>query len=184
MVVRLVDTLKSRGITAYFTSVTLGGVALEATDMEISSLMDTWLFVKQEESNGERNRLLYVLKSRGMNHSNQVREFLITEEGIQLREVYRGPHGVLTGTARVALENRERAEAALHLEESLREKSLVEVRRKMIEAQIAALSAELLACEVESDRRGKSIEQSRAQDVEARESRARSRGYVLNGDQK
>jgi circadian clock protein KaiC len=182
MMVRLVDTLKERGITSFFTSVTHGGEAMEATELGMSSLMDTWLLVKQEETDGERNRLLYVLKSRGMSHSNQVREFLITGEGIQLRDVYLGPEGVLTGTARIALESRERTEAAFNHEESIREQTLVEVRRKIIEAQIAALNAELLAGKVESDRRGKGLERLLAQDLEARASRARSRGYPLNGD--
>jgi circadian clock protein KaiC len=154
---------------------------LEATEVGLSSLMDTWLLVRQDEADGERNRLLFVLKSRGMAHSNQVREFLITGEGIHLREVYLGPQGVLTGTARIALESRERTEAAFILEESLREQTLADVRRKIVEAQIAALQAELIAGNVESERRGKGLERARAQDVEARESRARSRGYLLNG---
>jgi circadian clock protein KaiC len=184
MLIRLVDILKSRGITALFTSVTNGGKSIESPEVEISSLMDTWLLVRQEEADGERNRLLYVLKSRGMPHSNQVREFLITSQGIQLREVYLGPQGVLTGTARIALESRERTEVAFILEESQREKTLADVRRKIVEAQIAALQAELLAGNIESERRGKGIERSRVLDVEARESRARSRGYTLNGDSK
>lgn len=184
MLIRLVDILKSRGITALFTSVTHGGNSIEATEVEISSLMDTWLLLRQEEADGERNRLLYVLKSRGMPHSNQVREFLITSQGIQLREVYLGPQGVLTGTARIALESRERTEIAFIQEESQREKTLADVRRKIVEAQIAALQAELLAGNIESERRGKGFERSRIQDVEARESRARSRGYTLNGDAK
>ena len=184
MLVRLVDILKGRAITALFTSVTRGGKSIEATEIEISSLMDTWLLVRQEEADGERNRLLYVLKSRGMPHSNQVREFLITSQGIHLREVYLGPQGVLTGTARIALESRERTELAFIQEESQREKRLADVRRKIVEAQIAALQAELLAGNIESERRGKGIERSRILDVEARESRAKSRGYSLKGDQK
>ena len=184
MLVRLVDILKGRAITALFTSVTRGGKSIEATEIEISSLMDTWLLVRQEEADGERNRLLYVLKSRGMPHSNQVREFLITSQGIHLREVYLGPQGVLTGTARIALESREHTEIAFIQEESQREKRLADVRRKIVEAQIAALQAELLAGNIESERRGKGIERSRILDVEARESRAKSRGYSLKGDQK
>ena len=181
MLIRLVDILKGRGITSLFTSVSHSGESVETTELGLSSLMDTWLLVKQEESDGERNRLLYVLKSRGMAHSNQVREFLITSQGIQLREVYLGPQGVLTGTARIALESRELTEAALNHEEALREKTLADVRRKIVEAQIAALQAELEAGNIESERRGQGLERSRVQDVEARESRARSRGYALNG---
>jgi circadian clock protein KaiC len=182
MLIRLVDILKGRGITSFFTSVSQGGTALEATEVGMSSLMDTWLLVRQEEADGERNRLLYVLKSRGMAHSNQVREFLIRSDGIHLREVYLGPQGVLTGTARIALEGRERTELAQKVEEALREQTLSNVRKKIVEAQIAALQAELLAGNVESERRAKDIEHSRAQDEESRELMARSRGHLVNGE--
>src|SRR5207245_283620 len=76
----------------------------------ISSLVDTWVLLRNIEANGERNRLLYVLKSRGMSHSNQIREFLLTDRGVRLREVYLGRGGVLTGSARVAREADERRE--------------------------------------------------------------------------
>src|SRR6185503_5371303 len=109
---RLIDFLKGSGITSLFTSLTGGDSALETTEVGISSLADTWLFVRDVEDNGERNRLLYVLKSRGMAHSNQLREFLITSQGIKLVDVYLGEHGALTGSARLAQEARERAEAA------------------------------------------------------------------------
>jgi circadian clock protein KaiC len=81
MLLRLVDALKLRQITAFFTSLTAGGGALEQTDVAISSLIDTWLLVRDMESGGERNRGLYILKSRGMPHSNQIREFLLTGQG-------------------------------------------------------------------------------------------------------
>ncbi|AIE85898.1 circadian clock protein KaiC [Fimbriimonas ginsengisoli] len=182
MLIRLVDYLKGRGITSYFTGLTKNASATEAAELTMSSLMDTWMLVQQIEADGERNRLLYVLKSRGMAHSNQVREFLITSAGIQLREVYLGPQGVLTGTARIELERREATEAAIHAEESAREQTLAEGRRKVIEAQIASLTAELVAGNLESERRGKGLERSKARDAEARALRARSRGYELNGD--
>ena len=111
MLLRLVDFLKSERITAFFTHLTHGGNHTEATDVGISSLIDTWLLVRDIELGGERNRGLYVLKSRGMKHSNQIREFIITPEGIQLEDVYIGPEGVLTGSMRAAQEARERAEA-------------------------------------------------------------------------
>jgi len=111
MLLRLVDFLKAKRITAMFTHLTHGGSHTEATDVGISSIIDTWLLVRDIELGGERNRGLYVLKSRGMKHSNQIREFLITSEGIRLEEVYVGPEGVLTGSLRAAQEARERAEA-------------------------------------------------------------------------
>ncbi len=95
MLIRLIDFLKQREVTAFLTNLTSGGEALEKTDVEISSLVDTWLFVRDIELDGERNRALYVLKSRGMAHSNQLREFLLTERGVDLQDVYLGPEGVL-----------------------------------------------------------------------------------------
>ena len=109
MLIRLIDFLKQRGVTAFLTNLTSAGDALEKTDVEISSIVDTWLFVRDIELNGERNRALYVLKSRGMAHSNQLREFLLTPRGVDLLDVYVGPEGVLTGSSRLSQEARENA---------------------------------------------------------------------------
>ena len=91
MLIRLIDFLKQKQITAFFTNLTSGGDPLEQTDVGISSLMDTWLFVRDMELGGERNRAMYILKSRGMAHSNQLREFLLTDHGVDLLDVYVGP---------------------------------------------------------------------------------------------
>ena len=107
---RLIDFLKQKQITSMFTDLTHGGDALEQTREGISSLMDTWLLLRDIEIGGERNRGLYVLKSRGMAHSNQIREFLLSDRGIDIVDVYLGPGGVLTGSARVAQEAQEKAE--------------------------------------------------------------------------
>jgi circadian clock protein KaiC len=152
MLMRLIDFLKSKQITAVFTSLTGGGEALEQTAVGISSLMDTWLLVRIIESSGERNRGLYVLKSRGMAHSNQVREFLITERGIELVDVYVGPAGVLTGAARYAQEAKERAEEILQRQELESKQRALHRRRAAVDAQIAALRAEIEAEEEEVER--------------------------------
>src|SRR5580692_9878084 len=110
MLVRLIDFLKGAGITAVFVSLTDGGDDLEETNVGVSSLTDTWILLRDVELNGERNRCLYVLKSRGMAHSNQVREFVMTNQGIQLIPVYVGAGTVLTGSARLSHEAREKAE--------------------------------------------------------------------------
>ncbi len=110
MLTRLIDFLKMQQITALFTSLTVGGEALEQSNVGISSLMDTWLLMRMLETNGERNRLLYVLKSRGMAHSNQMREFQLTSSGIQLVDVYVGVGQVLTGSARMVQEAKDRAQ--------------------------------------------------------------------------
>ncbi len=117
MLMRLVDFLKMNQITGLFTSLTSGGSALEQTDIAISSLIDTWLLLRDIEIGGERNRGLYILKSRGMAHSNQIREFLLTDHGVELRDVYVGPSGVLTGSARLAQEAQEQAAQTMHEQE-------------------------------------------------------------------
>lgn len=145
MLVRLVDFLKHNLVTAYFLNLTSGNQAKETTTVGMSSIMDTWIMVRDIESNGERNRGIYVLKSRGTNHSNQIREFLITGDGVKLREIYLGAEGVLTGSARAAQEAKERLDAELAAEEAERHRALAERRKRAIEAQIAALKAELEA---------------------------------------
>ena len=145
MLTRLIDFFKAEKVTAIFTSLTGGGANLDQTEVGVSSLMDSWLVVRNLESGGERNRALYVLKARGLAHSNQVREFVISSQGVKLIDVYAGGADILVGSARVAQEARER-EAALKAEQetALRRRHL-ERKRKVIEAQITALQAELAA---------------------------------------
>ena len=141
MLLRLIDFLKSLQVTTLMTHLTSGGRAMEATDVGISSIIDTWLLVRDIELGGERNRGLYVLKSRGMKHSNQIREFVITPEGIDLLDVYVGPEGVLTGSMRAAQEARERA-AALAVEEEIAAKQReLDHLRATLEVQAQARSA-------------------------------------------
>jgi circadian clock protein KaiC len=147
MLLRLVDFLKSEQITALFTNLTSGGGAWESTDVGISSLIDTWMLLRDIESGGERNRALYVLKSRGMKHSNQIREFVITSEGIQLEDVYVGPEGVLTGSMRMAQEARERAEA-IRLQEE------IEAKQREVERLRATLDTRRQYQEEAGKRRG------------------------------
>lgn len=145
MLTRLIDFMKGQQITTVFTSLTESDGAIEKTEVGISSLMDTWILLTNIESNGERNRGLYVLKSRGMAHSNQVREFRMTNQGIELVDAYLGPAGVLTGTARLTQEAREKAESLVYRQEVARKKRELERKRKALEAQIAALRAEFEA---------------------------------------
>ncbi len=159
MVLRLVDFLKANCVTALFTNLGVVSGESAATEIQISSVMDTWLLLYNRESNGEHNRQLYLLKSRGMAHSNQVREFLMSSDGIKLREAYLGPEGVLTGSARLAQEAKDRA-AVLAREQELerRSRELERMRREtaaqieMLQAQLASQEAEvaLVNCEGES----------------------------------
>ncbi len=147
---RLIDFLKREGITAIFTSLTTGGAALDESQVGVSSLMDAWLVLRNVEANGERNRTLYVIKARGLAHSEQVREFVLSDDGIDLVEPYLGADRVLTGSARAAQEAQERAAAVCRAEEQAQRARQVESRRKAIAAQIAALQAELADGEAET----------------------------------
>ena len=146
---RMIDLLKARDITAMFTSLRSAGSLLEGTDQGLSSLMDCWIRLLDIEANGERNRLLYVIKIRGMSHSNQVREYRMTGKGIELVEPYVGPEGVLTGTARLIQEAREHAEADRRAKENDQRKRQIERRRAALKHQIAELQAALDADEEE-----------------------------------
>lgn len=150
MVLRLIDFLKTRQITALLVNLTSGDGALEKSEANVSSLIDTWLLLRDIESAGERNKGMYVLKSRGMAHSNQIREFVITSTGVDLIDVYTGPAGVLTGSLRVAQEAREEAEQRARSEASERRMRDLARRRQAVEAQIAALNADLAALSEES----------------------------------
>ncbi|RPH86676.1 MAG: circadian clock protein KaiC, partial [Desulfobacteraceae bacterium] len=139
---RLIDHLKMQKISAFLTDLTHFGGSLESTNEEISSLIDTWLLLRDIELNGERNRGLYILKSRGTHHSHQIQEFLLTNQGIRLVDIYTGSGQVLTGSARAAQEAVEKeSELALRSEadRSLRER---ESKRNILKAKIAALRAE------------------------------------------
>jgi circadian clock protein KaiC len=138
MLTRQVDYLKSKGVTALFTSLKAGDVPTQG-DLQLASLVDTWILLKTLEGNGEHNRVLYVRKSRGMAHSNQIREFLLTDQGIELADVYVGPQGVLTGSARQAQEAKERSDGTARLEDLEQRKVNLERRRESVEAQTAAL---------------------------------------------
>jgi len=143
MLMRLIDILKTQQITGFFTALTSGrNKEIEETDVGISSLIDTWIFARDVELNGERNRCIYVLKSRGMAHSNQVREFVMSKDGIRLLPVYVGGGAVLTGSARLSQEARERAESMLRQQSKEEQRRVLDGKRKALDAQIAAMRSE------------------------------------------
>ena len=142
---RLIDFLKKEQITAIFTCLTSGGDATSAPEdsqISVSSLMDTWLMLRNIEFTGERNRTIFVRKSRGMAHSNQVREFVLSDKGMDLVDVYLGGDRVLTGSARLSQEALERAATALRAQDHQRKLRQLAGRQQAIGAQIAALQAE------------------------------------------
>jgi circadian clock protein KaiC len=151
--IRLVDFMKRQQITAVFTSLVVPGMSPndDASHANVSSLMDTWLLLQNVEYNGERNRTIFVLKSRGMGHSNQVREFVLTSRGVELVDIYPGSDTVLTGTARIAQAQRERAADDLRRRTFELGMSEIAVKQRAIAAQIAALQAEADAAKSEAE---------------------------------
>ena len=150
MLTRLIDFLKVNGITALFTALVSGrGQQQEMTDEGVSSLVDTWISVRDLEGVGERNRGLSILKSRGMAHSNQVREFIVTDHGIELLDVVVGPTGIVTGASRLTQQLQEHAQTLAAQQEADRRDRELERRRRVLEANIANLRTEFESVEEE-----------------------------------
>jgi circadian clock protein KaiC len=167
MLMRLIDFLKAQQITAFFNSLNHGDFT-ESTDVGVSSLMDTWLLLREAEVSGERNRTIYVLKARGMAHSNQVRELLFTPQGIRLVDPYLGAEGALTGAARLAQEAKEKAAAVAREREIERRRRELERKREALEARIAALRLDF---ESDQEETLKMIAEQEAQEARLREDR-------------
>ncbi len=169
ILVRLLDYLKQKGITSVMTNLADGADERDATPVGISSLMDTWILVRMIEAEGERNRGLYVLKSRGMDHSNQIREMRITAQGVQLVPAYMGIEGVLTGAARAAQESRDAIEAMRRRQDAERRGRDLERKRSLMDAQIAALRAQF---EAEADETRKLLTEAEARDAVYKDARS------------
>jgi circadian clock protein KaiC len=151
MLMRLIDFLKEKSITALLISLTTGGHHVETTEEHISSLIDTWILLRDLEQSGERNRCLYILKSRGMAHSNQLREFLITDKGIRLLPAYIGAGQVYTGSARLVQEAKDAGEALLRKQTIERKQGELQSKRRELEARIENLRAEYAAEERQTE---------------------------------
>ncbi|SEJ61353.1 circadian clock protein KaiC [Dyadobacter koreensis] len=170
MLIRLIDFLQSEQITVMFTALTLNNIVNEQTDEGVSSLVDAWLLVRDIEFNGERNRGMYVMKSRGMKHSNQVREFVISDEGLNLVDVYLGPEGVLTGSARDAQRLQEETGSVLRQHALTMKDMEIDRKRRVLEAKIASLKEEFDSVQdelnksyIEDELRKEVIEKNREQ---------------------
>ncbi|WP_250634284.1 circadian clock protein KaiC [Pinirhizobacter soli] len=147
--IRLADICKNKGITAMFTSLSTANEQMNEGERSVSSLMDTWISLSDIEANGERNRVLYLLKSRGMNHSKQLREYRLTSHGVDMVDAYVGPEGVLTGTARVAQEAREREAGVVRQQAIDRRRRELARKRAAIEREVAERMSALEAEESE-----------------------------------
>jgi circadian clock protein KaiC len=175
MLTRTIDFLKGQRITALLTDLVRGGAAAERTNEDVSSLIDTWLLVRDMEIGGERNRGMYILKSRGMAHSNQIREFLLTDRGIDLLEVYLGQGRVLTGSARAAQEMQEQASTLAHQQELTCQRRELERKRQLLEMQLAGLRFDLETVSEEMQLIGTEEAQRVQQQAEERAGMARLR---------
>ncbi len=173
---RLIDYLKTKGITGLFTSLSYDGEPLESTHAKVSSLMDAWLLLRDVELDGERNRLITIIKARGIGHSKQCREFVLSDKGIDLVDVYLGEGQVLVGTARATAEARSEADRAADMAQVKKAHRTLEVKRQALEAQIASLRAEHELNELHyvnlSDKRKRQLNASRT----AQDNRSRLRG--------
>ncbi len=149
MLVRLIDFLQAEQITVMFTALTLNNIVNEQTDEGVSSLVDAWLLIRDIEGNGERNRGLYIMKSRGMKHSNQIREFVITDQGIDLVDVFLSEEGVLTGSAREARLLLEQTGEMIHAHSVSRKDRELVRKRKVLESKIDSLRSEFESAEEE-----------------------------------
>ena len=170
MLTRLVDHLKGRQITTLFTSLTAADGSAEQTEIGVSSLMDAWIVLKDIQAEGERNHALTIVKSRGMAHSNQLREYRLTAKGLHLEDVYLGPQGALTGAARAAREAEEVETSLSRTEKIKRHKRQIERKRSVVEAQIAALRA---GYEAEEEELKKNITEMEAREKAAAQQHAR-----------
>jgi circadian clock protein KaiC len=142
MLIRLIDFLQKEQVNVMFTALSLNAVLTEQTDEGVSSLVDAWITIRDIETNGERNKGLYIMKSRGMNHSNQVREFVISSKGLELVDVFLGPEGVLTGSAREEHQLVEETDTALKTFALTRKDREIKRRTVDLEAKVNSMKAE------------------------------------------
>lgn len=183
MLIRLIDFLQTEQITVLFTALSLNTIVSEQTDEGVSSLVDAWLLVRDIESNGERNRGLYIMKSRGMKHSNQVREFVITDKGLDLVDVYLGTDGILTGSAREEQQLVETAGEVLRSHALNRKDLQIERKRKVLEAKIASLQEEFESVQdelnksyIEEDLKKQIMEKNKLQIIQNRQTKNTGNG--------
>jgi circadian clock protein KaiC len=178
MLIRLFDYLKLRQVTCVTTSLT-GPAMMEESGTDISSLIDTWIQVRDLEIAGERTRGLYLVKSRGMAHSNQVREFVISSSGVDLVPVAVGPHGVLTGSARVQHQSAQDAQIVARKLEFERRQRQLERKRKALSAQIEAMQAQLAGEEEEAARLADELRDREVEDQSIRDRMAEQRSAAV-----
>jgi circadian clock protein KaiC len=182
MMTRLIDFLKMRGTTTFFTSLTAGGADPEQSEVGVSSLVDTWLMLQVVRSGGERNRTLTIIKSRGMSHSNQTSEFRLSDVGLDILETYLGATDVLTGSARLSKEAEDTAALASGAEEITRKEQERHRRRNALTRQIAELHEQFQADEASLEREIQEASRRRSRLAAERTAMAKSRHAFAAGE--
>jgi circadian clock protein KaiC len=183
MLIRLIDHLQKSQITVMFTALTYNSSSTEQADEGVSSLVDVWITVRDLESNGERNRGLFIMKSRGMKHSNQVREFVITDKGLHLIDVFLGPSGILIGSARESQQLEEATGLELRTQAVNRKDREIRRKKMVLEAKIASLKEEFESVKEELNRTQQE-EQLRKQIMEKNRIDLTKKRYLNDGDVK
>jgi circadian clock protein KaiC len=183
MLMRLLDFLQNEDITVLFTALVYDNESSVQPDESISSIIDAWIQVRDMESNGERNRGIYIMKSRGMHHSNQVREFVITNKGLELVDVYLGPDGILVGSARKAQELQEITGVEMRSHAVSRKDRELDRKKLVLEAKIASLKEEFESVRdelnktfIEDQLKKEIMEKNRTQIIKNRNSRTQENG--------
>jgi len=183
MLMRLLDFLQNEDITVLFTALVYDNESSVQPDESISSIIDAWIQVRDMESNGERNRGIYIMKSRGMHHSNQVREFVITNKGLELVDVYQGPDGILVGSARKAQELQEITGVEMRSHAVNRKDRELDRKKLVLEAKIASLREEFESVRdklnktfIEDQLKKEIMEKNRTQIIKNRNSRNQENG--------
>jgi len=183
MLMRLMDFLINENITVMFISLSGNMTLNEFTDEGVTSLVDTWILLRDIEANGERNRGLYIMKSRGMKHSNQVREFVITDNGLNLVDVYMGEDGILTGSARESRQMMEVAGEVMRKYAVDRKDVQIERKRKVLQAKIASLQEEFETAQdelnksyIEEEMKKELLEKNRQMTTEKRQNKSSGDG--------
>lgn len=187
MVERLLGIAKARGITTFLSSLTESEDAAEATTSHVSTIADTWITLDYRAYGGERNRALSIVKSRGSAHSNQVRELLLSANGIDLADVFEYGSEVLMGTARIQKESEEAQARRRECLERQRRRSQLGQRLKQVEARIAEAESEKdqiraeIELEADTEQQADAISERHQQDVRRRRDPSRNASNVAGG---
>jgi circadian clock protein KaiC len=177
ILIRLIDFLQQEKITVMFTALSLPSDAAGNQEEEVSSLVDVWIALQDIELNGERNRAVYILKSRGMRSSNQVREFIISDKGIEIVELMISPKGVVVGSARKSYELEREKEKISKKRDIIRKNKEIERKKNILDGKIKRLITQF---EMEKEE----LNRKEMEEIMIDEVRQRNRKGIIKGRKK